>query len=77
MTPKERRSWGALTALKALLSLFDLVGVMAVGVVLTSTALFLTEGSDPNRTLAIGSLLIPAVNAASFPLVAGTVLVLF
>lgn len=77
MTPKERNSWVALTALKAVLALFDLAAVLAVGVVLTSTALFLTQGSDPNRTLELGDFEIPAVNAASFPSVAGAVLFLF
>lgn len=77
MTPKERRSWAALTAIKAILSFFDLVAVLAVGAVLTSTALFLTEGSDPNRKIAIGDLEIPAVNAATFPWVAAAVLGLF
>lgn len=77
MTPKERLTWHSLTALRAALSLSDLIVILAIGFVATSTALFLTEGSDPNRILEFGGIQFPAVNAQTLPWVAGSVLLLF
>ena len=77
MTPKERSKWYFLTGLRAVLSVLDLVGILAIGFVVTSTAIFLTEGSNPDRTLDVAGLQIPAVNAQTLPWVAGTVVALF
>jgi ATP-binding cassette, subfamily B, bacterial PglK len=77
MTPKERSKWYFLTGLRAFLSLLDLVGILAIGFVVTSTALFLTSGSDPNRVLEFAGLEIPAVNAQTLPWVSAAVLALF
>lgn len=77
MSPKERRTWYFLTALRSALSLSDLVVILAIGFVATSTAIFLTQGSDPNRVLEFAGLGLPAVNAQSLPWVAGAVFVLF
>jgi ABC-type multidrug transport system fused ATPase/permease subunit len=77
MTPKEQSKWYFLAGLRALLSLLDLVGILAIGFVVTSTAVFLTSGSDPNRVLEFAGLKIPAVTAQTLPWVSATVLVLF
>lgn len=77
MSRFEKIRWFTLTALRAFLSLLDLVGVLAIGFVATSTALFLTDGSDPSRVLEFAGLTIPAVNAQSLPWVSGSVLLLF
>ena len=77
MTPKERSKWYFLTGLRALLSLLDLAGILAIGFVVTSTAIFLTSGSDPNRVLEFAGLQIPAVTAQTLPWVSAAVLVLF
>ena len=77
MTPKERSKWFFLTGLRALLSLLDLVGILAIGFVVTSTAIFLTSGSDPDRVLEFAGLQIPAVNAQTLPWVSAAVLFLF
>lgn len=77
MTTKERSKWFFLTGFRALLSLFDLLGILAIGFVVTSTAIFLTSGSDPNRVVEFAGLQIPAVNAQTLPWVAAAVLVLF
>jgi ATP-binding cassette subfamily C protein len=77
MTPQERSKWYFLTGLRALLSLLDLLGILAIGFVVTSTAIFLTSGSDPNRVLEFAGLEIPAVTAQTLPWVSATVLVLF
>ena len=77
MTPRERIRWYFLTGLRALLSLIDLIGILAIGFVVTSTAIFLTSGSDPNRVLGFAGLQIPAVNAQTLPWVSASVLLLF
>jgi ATP-binding cassette subfamily C protein len=77
MTPKERSKWYFLTGLRAFLSLLDLVGIFAIGFVVTSTAIFLTSGSDPDRVVEFAGLQIPAVNAQTLPWVSAGVLLLF
>lgn len=77
MTPKERSKWYFLTGLRAVLSLLDLLGILSIGFVVTSTAIFLTSGSDPNRVLEFAGLQIPAVNAQTLPWVSAGVLSLF
>jgi ATP-binding cassette subfamily C protein len=77
MSPQERTRWFYLTGLRALLSLMDLAGILAIGFVVTSTAIFLTAGSDPNRVLEFAGLEIPAVNAQTLPWVSAAVLIIF
>ena len=77
MTPRERIRWYLLTGVRALLSLLDLIGILVIGFVVTSTAIFLTSGSDPNRVLEFAGLQIPAVNAQTLPWVSAGVLMLF
>jgi ABC-type multidrug transport system fused ATPase/permease subunit len=77
MTPKERGKWFFLAGLRALLSLLDLAGILAIGFVFTSTAIFLTSGSDPNRIVEFAGFQIPAVNAQTLPWVSAAVLFLF
>lgn len=77
MTPKERSKWISLTSLRALLSFVDLVGILAIGFIATSTAVFLTSGSDANRVLEFAGVQIPAVNAQTLPWVSAVVLFLF
>lgn len=77
MTPTERTRFFVFLALRSLLALLDLVGILAIGFLATSVALFLTQGSDSERTIELGSISIPAVSAQSLPLIAGLILVLF
>ncbi len=77
MTPKERSTWHLLTSLRSLLSLLDLTGVLAIGFVVTSTALFLTQGSDPSRFVEFAGLSLPTVTAQTLPLYAILILLLF
>lgn len=77
MTPMERSRWYLLTGLRSLLSLLDLAGILAIGFIVTSTTLFLTAGSDPNRILEFAGLKLPAVNAQTLPWVSLGVLLLF
>ena len=77
MTSKERARWVLLTWLRSLLAVLDVVGVLAIGFVLTSTAIFLTEGSSPDRVLEFGGLAIPAVTAQTLPWVGLAILSAF
>jgi ABC-type multidrug transport system fused ATPase/permease subunit len=77
MKPRERRTWLLLTSLRSLLSILDLVGIMAVGFIIASTAAFFASGSDPDRLLVFGGIGIPAVDAQTLPWVSSGVLVLF
>ena len=77
MTPHERTKWYFLVVVRSMLSVFDLAGILAIGFVVTSTAVFLTEGSSPDRVLEFAGLKIPAVTAQTLPLAAGAILVIF
>lgn len=77
MTPKERSTWYFLTVLRSLLSLLDLAAVLAMGFVVTSTALFLTQGSDPERVVEFAGLSLPTVNAQTLPTFGILILALF
>jgi ABC-type multidrug transport system fused ATPase/permease subunit len=77
MTAKERCKWYLLTGLRALLSILDLAGILAIGFVVTSTAIFLTQGSSPDRVLEFAGLTIPAVTAQTLPIVAAAILATF
>ena len=77
MTSKERSKWYFYTGLRALLSLLDLAGILAIGFVVTSTALFLTQGSEPDRVLEFAGLQLPAVTASTLPLVGVGILATF
>jgi ATP-binding cassette, subfamily B, bacterial PglK len=74
---RERKVWAAYTFFRSALSILDLIGVLAVGVVAASIALFLTEGSDPDRTVAFSGIEVPAANISTLPLYAGVILALF
>ena len=77
MTSKERLKWFLLTGARAALSILDLAGILAIGFVVTSTAIFLTQGSSPDRILEFAGLSIPAVTAQTLPIVAVAILITF
>ena len=77
MTTKEKNTWFWLTGARAFLSVFDLAGILAIGFVVTSTALFLTQGSNQNRLLEFAGFQIPAVNAQTLPIVSIAILATF
>jgi ATP-binding cassette subfamily C protein len=77
MTSKERSKWYFLTGARAMLSVLDLAGILSIGFVVTSTAIFLTQGSSPNRVLEFAGFQIPAVTAQTLPMVALTILLTF
>jgi ATP-binding cassette subfamily C protein len=77
MTAAERLTFFVFLSFRALVALLDLVGILAIGFLATSMALFLTEGSDPRRVIEVGSISIPAMTLDSLPLIAGLILTLF
>lgn len=64
-------------ALRSFVALFDLLGVLAIGFLATSIALFITLGSDSDRLVEFGGLTLPAVNAQTLLPVAVLILGLF
>lgn len=77
MTQKERSTWYFFTILRSLLSFLDLAAVLAMGFVITSTTLFLTQGSDPERAVEFAGLSLPTVNVQTLPIFGILILVLF
>jgi ABC-type multidrug transport system fused ATPase/permease subunit len=77
MTRKERVKWFSLVTLRILPSVLDLLGILAIGWVATSTALFLTEGSAPDRSINLAGVALPAVTAQTLPIVGVAILILF
>jgi ATP-binding cassette subfamily C protein len=77
MTSKERSKWYFLTGARAMLSILDLAGILAIGFVVSSTAIFLTQGSSPKRILDFAGFQIPAVTAQTLPLMTLIILLTF
>lgn len=77
MTPRERTRYFALTSFRSLISILDLSGVLAIGYLATSMAMFVSQGSDSGRVISLGSLKLPAVNIHSLPAVVVLILCLF
>jgi len=77
MTPQERATYFIFLGLRSFVALFDLLGILAIGFLATSIALFITLGSDSNRIIEFGGLAIPAVTAQTLPVVAFLILGLF
>jgi ABC-type multidrug transport system fused ATPase/permease subunit len=77
MTKQERAKYFSFLGLRSFVALFDLLGILAIGFLATSIALFITLGSDSSRVIEFGGLAIPAVTAQSLPIVAVLILGLF
>jgi ABC-type bacteriocin/lantibiotic exporter with double-glycine peptidase domain len=77
LTQSERAKYLTLVGLRALASLLDLMGVLAMGFLSTSIALFVIQGSIPDRVIQFAGLALPAVTAKTLPFVAVAILLLF
>ncbi len=77
MTSRERTKYFTYLSLRGFVATFDLLGILAIGFLATSIALFVTLGSDASRVIEFGGLSIPAVTAQTLPFVAGLILALF
>jgi len=77
MTPQERAKFFTFLGLRSFVAAFDLVGILAIGFLATSIALFISLGSDSNRVIEFGGMALPAVTAQTLPIVASLILILF
>ena len=77
MTSKERAKYLTFLVFRALVAIFDLIGILAIGFLATSIALFVTLGSDSNRQIEFAGASLPAVTAQTLPIVAIFILGLF
>jgi ATP-binding cassette, subfamily B, bacterial PglK len=77
MTRSEQRKYFWLITSRSLAGIFDLLGVLAIGFLATSVALFVTLGSDSSRVIKFGEIVVPAVSARTLPIVATGILILF
>jgi ABC-type multidrug transport system fused ATPase/permease subunit len=77
MSLRERFTFFFFLSFRALVALLDLFGILAIGFLATSMALFITQGSDPGRVIEVGSISIPAMTLQSLPIFATLILMLF
>lgn len=77
LNPKERIKYFTLVGFRAMVSIFDLLGILAIGFLATSIALFVTLGSSANRVIEFAGLALPAITAQTLPVVAIGILLLF
>jgi ATP-binding cassette subfamily C protein len=77
LSQRERAKYFTLVVLRSLVSFLDLLGILAIGFLATSIALFVTQGSSSDRVIEFAGLVLPAVNAQSLPIVAMAILLVF
>ena len=77
MSPKDKAKYYTFLELRAFVAVFDLMGILAIGFLATSIALFITLGSDSTRVIEFAGITLPAVTAQTLPIVASLILALF
>lgn len=77
MSPGQRLRYFGYLIFKSAIGILDLAGVLSIGYLATSIALFVTNGSDPNRIIRFAGLELPAVTASNLPLIASAILATF
>jgi ATP-binding cassette subfamily C protein len=77
MSPKDKVKYFAFLGLRAFVAVFDLMGILAIGFLATSIALFITLGSDSSRVIQFAGIVLPAVTAQTLPIVSVLILLLF
>jgi len=77
MTKSERAKWLTFVVSRAMLSFLDLLGILGIGYLATSAAVFLTTGSDPDRIIEFSGFVLPAINAQTLPFAMTIILLLF
>jgi ABC-type multidrug transport system fused ATPase/permease subunit len=77
MSQKERFRFYTFLFFRALVALFDLFGILAIGFLATSMALVITQGADAKSEIEFASITLPTLNLQSLPLMAGLILTLF
>jgi len=77
MSKIERVNFVLLLVARASVSLLDLIGILAIGILASSAALSLSITSDSAGEVKIGSIVIPALALQSLPFVSVLILLLF
>lgn len=77
MSERERLLFCVFLFARALVALLDLIGILSIGLIATSMALFLAREGSQGESINLGPVTIPALNLEWVPLVTGLVLVLF
>lgn len=77
MSPSERLKFSLLLLLRSMVAILDLVAILSIGLLATSIALFLTQGSDPNRIIEVGPFSLGAISAQTLPFFAAVILSMF
>jgi ATP-binding cassette subfamily C protein len=77
MSTRERLKFYTFLTFRALVALFDLAGILAIGFLATAMALVLTDGGSSNRNIEIGSITLPAISVNSLSVVVSFILLLF
>jgi ATP-binding cassette subfamily C protein len=73
----ERLKFSVLLALRALVSVFDLLGLLAIGFIASSLAISFTAEGETQSVVQISTLSIPAINLDDLPLIVALTLILF
>jgi len=77
MTKKERATFVFLLIARASVSFLDLIGILSIGFLASSMALFLSAGGESGDQVQLGSISIPALTSQSLPWISGLILLLF
>jgi ATP-binding cassette subfamily C protein len=77
MSRKERIHLSTMLALKSLVGLLDLAGILLIGFLTASIALLISQKNDPSSVIEIGPIAIPAISQGSLPVYAAIILILF
>ena len=77
MSKKERVKWIVFVTARAMLAFLDLLGILGIGYLATSAAVFLALGSDPSRQIEFSGIVLPAISAQTLPYAMALILSLF
>lgn len=77
LSVRERVRYFLLLIFRSSLAILDLIGILAIGFLVTSIAFFVTEGSMQERRIIFAGLDLPAINAQTLPVFTSLILVLF
>jgi ATP-binding cassette subfamily C protein len=77
MSKLERSKFYLLILARSVAAIFDLIGILAIGLLATSIALFITQGSASDRRISFAGVDFPAITAQTLPFTTVIILLLF
>ena len=77
MSRREKFKFSLFLSFRAVVAIFDLVGILAIGYLATSMAFLLSSSTEKNERVFIGSLSLPTVSPQSLTVLAALVVSLF